>query len=65
MLGKTDASHAKSASGTISIYSGVEGSESDTGVNVTAYNKFAAVASGKWVLVVSIFGRLYLAAAEC
>ena len=65
MLGKTDSSHAKSASGTISIWAGVEGSEADTGVNVTAYNRFAAVGSGKWVLVVSIFGRLYLAAAEC
>lgn len=65
MLGKTDSSHAKSASGTISIWAGVEGSESDTGVNVTAYNRFAAVGSGKWVLVVSIQGRLYLAAAEC
>lgn len=65
MLGKTDSSHAKGASGTISVYSGAEGSEVDTGVNVTAYNRFAAVSSGKWVIVLSILGRLYLVAAEC
>lgn len=65
MLGKTDAAIAKGASGTVSIWSGVEGSEADTGVNVTAYNRFANVAITKWVLVVSIQGRLYLAAAEC
>lgn len=65
MLGKTDAAIAKGASGTVSIWSGAEGSEADTGVNVTAYNRFANVAIAKWVLVVSIQGRLYLAAAEC
>jgi hypothetical protein len=65
MLGKTDAAIAKGASGTVSVWSGVEGSEADTGVNVTAYNRFANVAITKWVLVVSIQGRLYLAAAEC
>jgi hypothetical protein len=65
MLGKTDASHAKGASGTISIWSGAIGSEVDTGVNVTAYNRFANVTSGKWVMVLSIQGRLYLVAAEC
>jgi hypothetical protein len=65
MLGKTDASHAKGASGTVSIWDGAEGSEVDTGVNVTAYNRFAAVASGKWVWVHSKRGRIYLTAAEC
>lgn len=65
MLGKTDAAISKGASGTVSIWSGAIGSEADTGVNVTAYNRFANVAITKWVLVVSIQGRLYLAAAEC
>lgn len=65
MIGKTDATHNKAASGTVSVWAGAEGSEADTGVNVTAYNRFANVGSGKWVLVVSIQGRLYLAAAEC
>jgi hypothetical protein len=65
MLGKTDAAINKGASGTVSIWTGDEGSESDTGVNVTAYNRFANVAITKWVIVRSILGRLYLEAAEC
>lgn len=49
-IGKTDASHAKSASGTISVWAGETlGSETDTTANITAYNRFAAVSSGKWV----------------
>lgn len=49
-IGKTDSSHAKSASGTISVWAGTTiGSESDTTANITAYNRFAAVGSGKWV----------------
>lgn len=51
-VGKTDASHAKSATGTISIWSGATmGSESDTTVNKTGvYNRFADLDSGKWVI---------------
>lgn len=49
-VGKTDAAHSKGATGTISIYAGTLGSESDTNVNMTGvYNRFANVASGKWV----------------
>jgi len=48
LLVKTDASHAKSASGTCSVYTGTPGSETDSGVNITAYNAFAALSSGKW-----------------
>ena len=65
MLGKTDASHAKGASGVVSIWSGVEGSEADTGVNVTAYNRFANLATTKWCIVASIQARLYIIAGEC
>ena len=65
MLGKTDAQITKASSGTVSIWDGAEGSEVDTGVNVTAYNRFATVASAKWVWVHSKRGRLYLTAAEC
>lgn len=65
MLGKTDSAINKAASGTVSIWDGAEGSEADTGVNVTAYNRFANVSSGKWVWVMSKRGRLYLTAAEC
>jgi hypothetical protein len=49
-VGKTDSSHAKSASGTISIYEGTLGSESDTSVNMTSvYNRFLDLDSGAWV----------------
>jgi hypothetical protein len=65
MLGKTDASHAKGASGTVSVWAGAEGSEVDTGVNVTAYNRFGDIAITKWVMVLSLLGRLYIVAAEC
>ena len=47
--GKTDASLSKGASGTISIYAGTLGSETDTTINMTAYNRFATVAITKWV----------------
>lgn len=49
VLAKTDLSHAKSANGTCSVYSGTPGSETDTTENITAYNKYAALGSGKWV----------------
>jgi len=49
-IGKTDSSHAKGATGTISIYTGTLGAETDTTVNMTGvYNRFAALSSGKWV----------------
>jgi hypothetical protein len=49
-VGKTDADHDKGATGTVSIYAGSLGSESDTGANMTdVYNRFADIASGKWV----------------
>lgn len=62
VLGKTDASHAKGATGTISIYSD---SSTDTGENITATNLFADLDSGKWVLAVQINGVWYLSAGEC
>ena len=65
LLGKTDASHAKGASGTVSVWVGTAGSETDSTINVTAYNRFAAVASGKWVHLTATNGQWYLDAAEC
>lgn len=65
-LGKTDASHAKGASGTVSLYSGTPGSETDTTENLTGvWNKFAAIGSGKWVWVDWQDGMPYETAAEC
>ena len=69
-LGKTTAAWSKGTSATITLYEeGSAGSEtmSTSGTTaVTAYNKFAAVASGKWVWLQSgPFGAWYLTAAEC
>ena len=63
--GKTDAEHAKGASGVVSIYSGTKGSETDTNRNVTAYNTFGTIAISKWVFVEWIDGGWELYAAEC
>ena len=65
IIGKTDSSIAKNASGTVSIYSGTAGSETDTAESVTAFNKFANVGSGKWVMCTLIGSVWYLSAAEC
>lgn len=64
-LAKTDAAHNKSSSGTVSVYTGTAGSESDTGDNATAYNKFADLETGKWVVIARIDGDEYLVAGEC
>lgn len=64
--GKTDASHAKSATGTVSVWSGVGGSKSDSGANIdSVYNPYAAVGSGKFVAVTWVDGGPELIAAEC
>ena len=64
-VGKTDAAHNKGASGTISIWSGTLGSETDSGVNETAWNKFGNVASGKWVAIANNGNGYYIISAEC
>ncbi len=65
-LGKTTTSHAKGSTETVDIYSGAtKGSESTTGVTVEAYNRFADIATGKWVFVVFIDGGWELFAGEC
>ena len=65
LLGKTDASIAKGSSGTVSIYCGQAGSETDTTWNVDAYNRFSTVSSDKWVGVTRVHGNWYLTAKEC
>lgn len=57
-LGKPDSNIAANASGTISIYRGTPGSETDTGENVTAYTRIALTAA-KWVSVTRINGHYY------
>jgi len=49
-IGKTDAAHAKGATGTISIYAGALGAETDTTIDMAGvYNRFADLDAGKWV----------------
>jgi hypothetical protein len=65
-IGKTDAAHNKGANGTISIYSGTDPTSlTDTTDNVTAYNRFGNIASGKWVLVWTMPWGFEITAAEC
>lgn len=66
LLGKTDAAIDKGDSGTVSLYSGsTKGSETDTGENVEAYNRFADLDSGVWVHVTFVGTDYELSAAEC
>lgn len=67
-LGKTSAQWTKGTSATIPIWeSGSAGAETQTtGTTVVAYNKFATVASGKWVMLGKAGnGTWYLISAEC
>ena len=65
-IGKTDAAHNKGANGTISIYSGTDpASLTDTGDNLTAYNRFGNIGSGKWVFVWTMAWGFEITAAEC
>jgi len=51
LLAKTDAAHAKSASGTISVWDGTLGSETDSTKNITGvHNHFADLATTKFVV---------------
>lgn len=64
VLGKTDASHAKSATGTVSVWKGDH--SADSGANISSvYNSFANVATTKWVKVDWNSETPGLYAAEC
>ena len=66
LIGKTDAAINKGASGTISVYSGTSSSGlTDTGDNITAYNRFGNVSSGKWVACWTMPWGFELVSAEC
>jgi hypothetical protein len=66
-LGKTDASHDKGASGTVSVWDGVLGSETDTTKNITGVeNHFADLATTKFILAAYRGKEDWMgAAAEC
>lgn len=64
--GKTDASIAKAASGTVSRWSGTSSAGlTDTGENDTVYNAYGNVGSGKWVGYVAYPWGFEMIAAEC
>lgn len=65
-IGKADAGINKGASGTVSIWIGTPGSESDSTVNISScYNRTANISSGNWVTVQFINGHPYVAKLEC
>ncbi len=65
VIGKSSGPIDKGASGTVAVYNGAAGSETDSGSTIAAYNPFADVADGKWVAAGEINGQWYLLAAEC
>lgn len=70
LLGKLDETLSQGGSATVSVWSGPAGSETDTGLNVTAYDWLmksgaTAIASGKKVFLTRVCGRLYATNAEC
>ena len=66
VLCKTTAAWAKGTTATLQIWAGAPGSETNTGVTLDAYNRYAAIASGKWCTVLlHRHGYYYVVAAEC
>lgn len=66
VLCKTTAAWSKGSSATLQIWAGAPGSETNTGCTLTAYNRYAAIASGKWCTVMlHRHGYYYVVAAEC
>jgi hypothetical protein len=68
VIGKTDAAHNKGATGTISVYKGSSSGGytlTDTGENITAYNRFGNIASGRWVAVRRMIHGWEIISAEC
>ena len=66
VLCKTTAAWSKGSSATLQIWAGQPGSETNTGVTLTAYNRYAAIATGKFCTVMlHRHGYYYVVAAEC
>lgn len=66
VLCKTTSAWAKGATATLQIWAGPPGSEANTGCTLTAYNRYAAIATGKWCTVLlHRHGYYYVIAAEC
>lgn len=66
VLCKTTASWPKNTSATLQIWAGAPGSETNTGVTLSAYNRYAAIATAKFCTVMlHRHGYYYVVAAEC
>lgn len=68
VIGKTDGAHNKGATGVISVYKGSSGGGytlTDTGENITVYNRYGNIASGKWVAVRRFIHGWEIISAEC
>lgn len=66
VLCKTTAAWAKGTTATLQIWAGAPGAELNTGCTLTAYNRYAAIATGKWCTVLlHRHGYYYVIAAEC
>lgn len=65
-LGKTTVAHDKGETEEVAIYSGeTKGEETDTEETEDAYNRFADLATDKWVILMHVDGGWELIAGEC
>jgi hypothetical protein len=65
VLGKTSAAWVKDTAQNITLWAGTLGSEQETSDVVRAWNKFADVPSGRWVMLARASDHWYVIAAEC
>ncbi len=65
-LGKADSNISKGSTGTVSLWVGASGSETDSTINITGCSALgAAITSGKWVTVQYVNGVPYVGQFEC
>lgn len=65
VLAKTSAAWSKGSSQTVNVYSGPHGSEVETSDRLIAWNRFADIASNKWVMLARVGSSWYVISAEC
>lgn len=67
LIGKSNSAIAKGTGATdnVSLWDGVQGSETDTTIDVTVWNYLGDIASGKWVVFVETVRGYVAIAAEC
>jgi len=66
LIGKTDATSSLNATVTVSVWSGTANAAgSDTGRNVTAYNRMGSVASGRYVVLARVNKGWEIISANC